>query len=187
MVPQTDVYSHNGWDSFVGLRVENVPCCTPRTDVLVGSHMSSDDFILPTAWPLLFCSFFLPPPLMSSGYGWCGVQIFSFTATFQAGHSHGAPNASLEYWMNLRTTSMLPDQQRYRYLAIALQVVSCSVRMDGLWIFRVVVAGTNSRCGWVFEVCLMLSHVLVKPLLSVFLAAKVASKLPNPLSSKITL
>lgn len=83
-------------------------------------------------WPLLSYymtllpppPLFPPPPLMSSGYGWRGVQIFPFTATSPAGCSHGAPNASPEYWMKLRTTSTLPDQQWYCYLAIALQVVS---------------------------------------------------------------
>lgn len=42
------------------LRVEIAPCCTPGTDVLGGNHMSGDDLILPTTWPLLCCSFFSP-------------------------------------------------------------------------------------------------------------------------------
>lgn len=68
--------------------------------------------------------------LMSSGCGRCGVQSFSFTAASPAGCSHSAPNASLEYWINPRTTSVLPDQQHYYYLAITLHGVS-GLRQDG--------------------------------------------------------
>lgn len=62
--------------------------------------------------------------LMSSGCGRCGVQSLSVTATSPARCSHSAPNASREYWMNPRTTSVLPDQQHCCYLAITPHAVS---------------------------------------------------------------
>ncbi len=77
--------------------------------------------------------------LMSSGCGRCGVQSLSLTAASPAGCSHGAPNASLEYWINPKTTSVLPDQQHYCYLAITLHGVS-GLRQDG-WALNLLCCG----------------------------------------------
>lgn len=77
--------------------------------------------------------------LMSSGSGRCGVQSFSLTASSPAVHFHGAPNASLEYWINPGTTSVLPDQQHYYYLAITLHGVS-GLHQDG-WALNMLCCG----------------------------------------------
>lgn len=90
------------------------------------------------------------PVLMSSRCGRCGVQSFSLTAASPAGFSHGAPNASLEYWINPRTSSVLPDQQHYYYLAITPHGVR-GLRQDGwaLNMLSVVGEGRDNRHGWV--------------------------------------
>lgn len=41
-------------------------------------------------------------------------------AASPTGGSHGAPNTSLEYWINPTTTSVLPNQHRHYFLAITL-------------------------------------------------------------------
>lgn len=60
-----------------------------------------------------------------------------------AGRSRGAPNASLEYWMNPGTTSTLPDRRRYRCLAIALRVVP-GLRRDG-WALNPLCCGAQEE------------------------------------------
>lgn len=113
-----------------------LPTSTPDSFIIRASHSLN-----PPTFYLQYSS--LSPSsilvLMSSGCGRCGVQSLSLTAASPAGCSHGAPNASLEYWINPRTTSVLPDQQHYYYLAITLYGVS-GLRQDG-WALNLLCCG----------------------------------------------
>lgn len=67
------------------------------------------------------------------------------TVASPTGCSHGAPNASLEYWINPTTTSVLPNQHRHYFLTITLHGGLGLWRMDGLWICCVVSEGRDNR------------------------------------------
>lgn len=178
------MFSHSGWDSFVGLRVEIAPCCTPGTDVLVGNHMSGDDLILPTAWPLLCRSFFFS----------------SSTNEFSIWLPWG-PNLLLYChlsswvlpWRSKCLSWILNEPQDHLHASWSTAMPSpgyCSAggllapsgwmgfESAGLWVQAEILA-------WVDVWSWLVSHVLIKPLLSVFVVAKVASKLQILRSFKI--
>lgn len=67
------------------------------------------------------------------------------TVASPTGCSHGAPNASLEYWINPTTTSVLSNQHRHYFLTITLHGGLVLWRMDGLWICCVVSEGRDNR------------------------------------------
>lgn len=115
----------------------SLSCLPPPCLPLFSTGLSRNSSTLYLQYSSLFPSSTLV--LMSSGCGRCGVQSLSLTAAPPAGCSHGAPNASLEYWISPRTTSVLPDQQHYSFRALSLHGVS-GLRQDG-WALKVLCCG----------------------------------------------
>lgn len=94
--------------------------------------------------PAVFFFFFLLHHIHNEFGSVWGSKLL-LTVASPTGCSHGAPNASLEYWINPTTTSVLSNQHRHYFLTITLHGGLVLWRMDGLWICCVVSEGRDNR------------------------------------------